>query len=116
MLAATTYSPADPNASASYNALNSKIYNALTFPSGTQNITDIEASLANAQTAIQNSQDQHKQTANVLTNLQQSIQGVDETQIGAEILSLQTSLSASLSATARLSQLNLVTYLSPVSG
>lgn len=116
MLAATTYSPADPNASASYNALNSKIYNALTFPSGTQNITDIEASLANAQTAVQNSQDQHKQTANVLTNLQQSIQGVDETQIGAEILSLQTSLSASLSATARLSSLNLVTYLSPVTG
>jgi hypothetical protein len=46
----------------------------------------------------------------------QSIQGVEQTQVGVEILALQTSLSASLSATARLSQLNLVTYLSPVTG
>jgi flagellin-like hook-associated protein FlgL len=52
----------------------------------------------------------------MLTNMLQSIQGVDQTQVGAELLALQTSLSASLSATARLSQLSLVTYLAPVSG
>jgi flagellar hook-associated protein 3 FlgL len=115
-LAATTYSAGDPNASASYTALNSRIYNALSFPSGVQNITDIEASLTNAQSVIQSTQSQHQQTSNLLTNMLQSIQGVNQTQVGAEILALQTSLSASLSATARLSQLNLVTYLSPVTG
>jgi hypothetical protein len=52
----------------------------------------------------------------MLTTMQQSIEGVDVNQIGAQILSLQTALSASLSATARLSSLNLLTYLSPVTG
>ena len=115
-LAATTYSASDPNASASYNDLNQSIYTALAVPSGVQNITDIEASLANAQTTIASAQSQNPQTENVLTNLLQSIQGVDQNQVGAEILGLQTSLSASLSATARMAQLNLVTYLSPVTG
>ena len=81
-----------------------------------QNITDIEASLANAQSAMKAAQSQHAQTANTLTDMLQSIEGVDTNQIGAQILSLQTSLSASLSVTARLSQINLLSYLAPVSG
>jgi hypothetical protein len=48
--------------------------------------------------------------------MQQSIEGVDVNQVGSQILSLQTSLSASLSTTARMSQLNLLNYLSPVTG
>jgi flagellin-like hook-associated protein FlgL len=115
-LAATTYSASNTNAQASYTALNSRVYAALGAPAGVQNITDIEASLANAQTAMSAAQSQHAQTSTTLTNMLQSIQGVDPNQVGAEILSLQTSLSASLSVTARMAQLNLLTYLSPVSG
>jgi flagellar hook-associated protein 3 FlgL len=115
-LAATTYSSSDPNASASYSALNQRVYAALSVPAGVQNITDIEASLANAQTAMAAAQSQHQTTSNTLTNLLQSIEGVNTTQIGAQILSLQTALSASLATTARLSQINLLTYLAPVVG
>ncbi len=115
-LAATSYSASDPNASASYSALNQRIYSALGVPPGVQNVADIESSLASAQTAMASTQSQHKQMANILTTMQQAIEGVDTTQIGAQILSLQTSLSASLSTTARLSQLNLLNYLSPVTG
>jgi flagellin-like hook-associated protein FlgL len=115
-LAATTYSASDPNASASYTALNSRVYTALGAPAGVQNITDIEASLANAQTSMAAATSQHAQTSNTLTNMLQSIESVDPNQVGAQILSLQTSLSASLSVTARMAQLNLLTYLSPVSG
>ena len=115
-LAATSYSTSDPNASASYAALNQRVYSALGVPAGVQNIVDIESSLASAQTAMASTHSQHQQTANMLTTMQQSIEGVDTTQIGVQILSLQTSLSASLSTTARLSQLNLLNYLSPVSG
>ncbi len=115
-LAATTYSASDPNASASYAALNSRINTALAVPAGVQNITDIEASLANAQTAMAAAKSQHAQTSTMLQNMLQSIEGVDQNQVGAEILSLQTSLSASLSTTARMAQLNLLTYLSPVAG
>ena len=115
-LAATTYSATDPNASASYTALNQRIYSALAVPPGVQGINDIAASLSNAQVIMQATQSQHQQTTNVLTDLLQSIEGVDQNQIGAQILSLQTSLQATLSATARMAQLNLVSYLSPVSG
>lgn len=115
-LAATTYSATDPNAAASYLALNNRIYSGLGPTPGVQNITDIETSLTNSQAAIKTVQDQHQQTSAMLNNMLQAIQGVNPTQVGAEILALQTRLSASLSATARLSQLTLVTYLSPVSG
>ena len=115
-LAATTYSSSDPNASASYSALSQRIYSALAVPAGVQNINDIEASLANAQTAMTSAQSQHQQTSNTLTNMLQSIEGVNTTEIGAQILSLQTSLSASLATTARLASINLLTYLAPVTG
>ena len=92
------------------------MYAALSVPSGVQNINDIEASLANAQNAMSAAKDQHAQTSNTLTDMLQSIQGVDTTAVGAQILSLQTILSASLSTTARLSQINLLAYLAPVSG
>jgi flagellar hook-associated protein 3 FlgL len=81
-----------------------------------QNISDIQASLASAQSIMQSTQNRHKQTSKTLTDMLQSIEGVDQNEVGAQILSLQTSLSASLSTTARLSQLSLVNYLSPVSG
>ena len=112
-LAATDYSLSDPNASGSYAALNQRVYAALAVPPGVQKIEDIEASLANAQTAMASAKSQHQQTSNVLTTLLQSIEGVDTTAIGVQILSLQTNLSASLSTTARLSQLSLLNYLSP---
>ena len=41
-LAATSYSASDPNAAASYSALNQRVYTALGVPAGVQNITDIE--------------------------------------------------------------------------
>jgi len=113
-LAVTTYSASDPNAAAEYSALTQKVYTNLAVPDGVQNITDIEASLASAQTAMQTAQDQHKQTSTTLQNMLQSIEGVDQNEVGAQILSLQTSLSASLSTTARLAQLSLVNYLAPV--
>jgi flagellin-like hook-associated protein FlgL len=115
-LAATSYSTSDPNAAASYSALSNRVFSNLAVPSGTQKIDDIEASLANAQTAMSNAQTQHKQTSATLSDMLQSIEGVDTTTVGAQILSLQTSLSASLATTARLSQLNLLAYLAPVTG
>ena len=115
-LAATKYAANDANAATNYADLNQRINTQLGVPVGRQNITDIEASLANVQATIASTQSQHQQTTNVLTNMLQSIEGVDQNQIGVQIFALQTSLSASLSATARLSQISLLNYLSAVSG
>jgi flagellin-like hook-associated protein FlgL len=111
VLAATTYQPNDPNARASYAALNQRVFGALSVPTGTQSVSDIEASLASAQTAMQSASSQQAQTQNTLTDMLQQIQGINQNEVGSQILALQTSLSASLQVTARLSQINLMNYL-----
>jgi flagellar hook-associated protein 3 FlgL len=116
VLAATNYSSNNPNASASFSALNQRANAGLLVPAGVQSVQDIEASLAGAQTAMQDATSRHQQTQLTLNNMLQNIEGVSNEQIGAQILSLQTSLSASLSTTARLAQMSLLNYLAPVSG
>ncbi len=116
VLAATTYSASDTNAQASYDALSQSVEANLSGQSGTQSISDIESQIANAQTTVQNATTINTQTQNTLQNMLQGIDGVNENQIGEEILTLQNTLSASMSATARLAQLSLVNYLSAVTG
>jgi flagellar hook-associated protein 3 FlgL len=115
-LAATTFSPTNPNAQASYNTLSQDVTANLDPQSGVQQISDIEADLANAQTVMSNAGQLNTQTQSTLTDMMQSIDGVNQDQIGEQIMTLQNSLSASLSVTARLAQLSLVNFLSPVSG
>lgn len=114
--AATTFSPSSPNAQASYDALAQKVTANLNPQSGVQQISDMEADLANAQTVMTNAGKLNTQTQSTLNDMMQNIDGVDQTTIGEQILTLQNSLSASLSVTARLSQISLVNYLSASSG
>ncbi len=116
VLAATSYSASDPNAQTSYQALSQKVAANLDSQPGTQSISDIEADLANAQTTVGNAGKLNTQTQTTLQDMLQNIDGVNQNQIGADILTLQNSLSASMSVTARLAQLSLVNYLSPVTG
>ena len=116
VLAATTYSASDPNAQASYQALSQGVYANLAGQPGTQSISDIEAEIANAQTTVQNATTLNTQTQNTLQDMMQGIDGVNQNQIGEQILTLQNTLSASMSVTARLAQLSLVNYLAPSSG
>ena len=116
VLAATTYSPSNPNAQLSYQALSQKVATNLSNPSGTQSISDIEADLASAQTTITNATSLNTQTQTTLQGMLQNIEGVNQDQIGEQILTLQNSLSASLSVTARLAQMSLVNYLGTSAG
>jgi flagellar hook-associated protein 3 FlgL len=116
VLAASTYSASDPNAAANYQALSQKVAANLDGPSGTQTISDVEADLANAQTTVSDATKLNTQTQTTLQNMVQSIDGVNQTQISEQILTLQNSLSASLSVTARLAGLSLVNFLSPTPG
>jgi flagellar hook-associated protein 3 FlgL len=116
VLAATSYSSSDPNAQASYQALSQSVEQNLSGSSGTQSISDLEANLANAQTTIANATTLNTQTQNTLQGFLQGMEGVNQNQIGEEILTLQNNLSASMSVTARLDQLSLVNYLAPVTG
>jgi flagellin-like hook-associated protein FlgL len=115
-LAATTFSASDPNAQASYQALSKSVMANLDGQPGTQSISDIEANIASAQATVSNATTLNSQTQSTLQNMLQGIEGVNQTQIGEDILTLQNNLSASMSVTARLAQLSLVNYLAPVSG
>jgi flagellar hook-associated protein 3 FlgL len=116
VLAAASYSPSDPNAQTSYQALSQEVAANLDGQPGTQTISDIAGDLVNAQTSMSNATGLNTQTQTTLTDMMQSIDGVNQNQIGEQILTLQNSLSASLSVTARLAQLSLVNYLAPSSG
>jgi flagellar hook-associated protein 3 FlgL len=112
-LAAASYAANDPNAAASYAALNQRLGVALSVPNGVQKIDDVAVSLASAQTATATAKSTHQQTANTLTDMLQQINGVSQDQVGAQILALQTTLQASLATTARMAQLSLLNYLPP---
>ena len=115
-LAATSFSPGNANAAATYAALTQRVAANLGGQPGQQTVSDIEADIANAQVANNNANTANQQTKTTLTNLMQSIDGVSADQIGAQILALQNNLQASLSTTARLSQLSLVNYLGTSTG
>jgi flagellar hook-associated protein 3 FlgL len=116
VLAATTFSSSDPNAQASYDALSQSVMANLSPQSGTQQISDIEAQLANAQTTVQTASTTNTQTQTTLQDMLQNIDGVNDTQLSEQVLTLQNTLSASMSITARLAQLSLVNYLAPSTG
>lgn len=116
VLAATTYSASDPNAQGNYQTLSQDVAANLDGQPGTQTVSDIEADLANAQTTLSNATTLNTQTQTTLQSMMQNIDGVNQNQIGEDILTLQNSLSASMSVTARLAQLSLVNDLGPVSG
>src|SRR5262249_11680596 len=54
VLAATSYSPTNPNAAASYSALTQRVADNLNGQPGTQSLSNIQSDLANAQTTINN--------------------------------------------------------------
>ncbi len=116
VLAATTFSSSDSNAQTSYDALCQSVQTNLSSQSGTQQISDIEAQIANAQTTVTNATTTNTQTQTTLQDMLQNIDGVNQTNVSEQILTIQNDLSASMSVTARLAQLSLVNYLAPSSG
>jgi flagellar hook-associated protein FlgK len=111
VLAATSYAPSDANASASYAALTERVTTNLNGQSGTQSLAQIQGALATAQSTINNAKSVNQQTQNTLTDMLQQIEGVSNDQVGAQLLTLQTNLQASMEVTGLLSKLSLVNFL-----
>ena len=111
VMAAITFSPADPDASARSAALNQRMMPLLDVPSGVQTIENIQSELAGTQNALARAEERHRQTNNVLENLLQEIEGISPEEVGTQILTLQTRLQASLRTTAMLFETSLVNYI-----
>jgi flagellin-like hook-associated protein FlgL len=111
VFAATTFSGTDPDAVGNYDSLKQRIATALNGAPGLQQITDIQAELAGAQTAAAAAKDRHQQTTLMVQNFLQDVEGAPQEEVAAQLLALQTSLQASLQTTAMLLQTNLLKYL-----
>jgi hypothetical protein len=111
VFAAASFDASDPNAGAAYSALGTRVGTALDGAPGQQKISDISAQIAGAQQSFDAAKTRHTQTSNMLTDLLQNIEGVSQDDVGVQILSLQTSLQASLQTTALLSKMSLVNFL-----
>lgn len=111
VFAATSYSPADPNAAASYGALTQRVAASLDGVQGQQKVSDIESEIAGAQTSLKSATARHQQTQAILSGLLSGITTVPQEEVGAQILALQTSLQASLQTTALLYKTSLINYM-----
>ncbi len=111
LFAAVGDNPADPEATARYNALAQRVSGALAVPPGTQKIEDILADIASAQGALGAATDRHKQTRTAVSGMLDTIENASPEEVGTQILALQTRLQASLQTTALLYRTSLVNYL-----
>ena len=111
VFAAVQFSASDPNGQAQYAALRQRIGTTLAGSPNQQSAADIAGQIAGAQIALKSSKDRHDQTSTTLQNLLQGVEGAPTEQVAAQILSLQTSLQATLQTTALLLQTNLLKYL-----
>ena len=111
VFAAVQFSGADPDGQEQYNALQHRIGANLNGAPNQQSVADISGQLAGAQVALSNAKDRHDQTNTTLQNLLQDLSGAPTEQVAAQILSLQTSLQATLQTTAMLLQTTILKYL-----
>jgi flagellar hook-associated protein 3 FlgL len=111
VFAATSYSASNPNDAASYDALKTRVASGLAGQQGQQKITDIESEIAGAQTTLKAAADRHTQTNTTLSDLLGQIEGAPTEEVASQILSLQTSMQASLQTTAMLLQTSILNYL-----
>ncbi len=109
-LAAVTITPTTPNGVGLSGALDQRLAVNLGAP-GTQSIADIETDLASAQTSLQAAKDRHQQASSTLNDFLQQIDGVSNEDVGAQLLTLQTRMQASMQVTSMLFQTSLVNFI-----
>jgi flagellar hook-associated protein 3 FlgL len=116
VLAATTFSSSGSDAQTTYQTLSHQLEANLNPPSGVQTLDDIESDIANAQTTVSDATKLNTQTQTTLNDILNNVDGVNQNQVGEQLLTLQNNLSASMEVSARLAQISLVNYLSGTAG
>lgn len=109
--AAVTTDADNPNANDQLTALNSRIIENLSDHPGQQSIENIQSDFANAQVAVKNAKDRQTQVGATAQSMLDSIQGINDDEVAAKIMALQTSLQASYQTTSSLYQMSLVKFM-----
>ncbi|WP_407151545.1 flagellar protein [Bradyrhizobium sp. ORS 86] len=109
--AAVTTNASNPNASAQVTALAQRVTANLAPQNGQQQIQDVQAEFAGAQSATKAATDRQTQLKGMAQTMLDSIEGVNQDEVATKILALQTSLQASYQTTSMLYQTTLLKYL-----
>ncbi|MCA6124055.1 flagellar protein [Bradyrhizobium sp. WSM 1704] len=109
--AAVTTDASNPNASAQVTALAQRITANLAPQNGQQQIQDVQAEFAGAQTATKAATDRQTQLKGMAETMLDSVEGINPDEVATKILALQTSLQASYQTTSMLYQTTLLKYL-----
>ena len=109
--AAVTTNASNPNASAQVTALAQRVSGNLAPQNGQQQIQDVQAEFAGAQTATKAATDRQTQLKAMAETMLDSVEGVNQDEVATKILALQTSLQASYQTTSMLYQTTLLKYL-----
>jgi hypothetical protein len=92
-------------------ALSQRVAANLTPQAGQQTIQDIQTDFANAQNTMKDATARQTQAQAALQSMVSQTEGINQNEVAAQILQLQTNLQASYQTTAMLSQLSLTKFL-----
>jgi flagellar hook-associated protein 3 FlgL len=109
--AAVSVSPTGTNSSAEISALSQRVAANLTPQTGQQTIQDIQTDFANAQNTMKDATARQTQAKAALQTMVSNTEGINQNEVAAQILQLQTNLQASYQTTAMLAQLSLTKFL-----
>jgi flagellar hook-associated protein 3 FlgL len=109
--AAVTVSPTGTNSPAEISALSQRVAANLTPQAGQQTIQDMQTDFANAQNTMKDATARQTQAQAALQSMVSQTEGINQNEVAAQILQLQTNLQASYQTTAMLSQLSLTKFL-----
>ncbi|QPF82851.1 flagellar protein [Bradyrhizobium genosp. L] len=109
--AAVTIDASNPNASAQVTALAQRVAANLAPQNGQQQIQDVQAEFAGAQTATKAATDRQTQLKGMAETMLDQVEGINQDEVATKILALQTSLQASYQTTSMLYQTTLLKYL-----
>ena len=110
VLAAESYTGADPNEKDAYNELLERVVPAIGFK-GTQSVADIVTELGLVAYQLNETRDWHDRTISLGKGLVEDKENADSYEIGARLGLLQTQLQASFQVTARLNELTLINFI-----
>ncbi len=111
VMSAETFPASDANSEARYEAMTERVRNAIGFPPGVQNPSEIIVELGTAQTSLAQAKERHTSTKDYLSSTLAGIENVTTEEVATQILALQTRLQASYQTTSILSKLSLTNYL-----
>ncbi|MEM8812291.1 MAG: flagellar biosynthesis protein FlgL [Pseudomonadota bacterium] len=111
VFSAASFSETAPLDRDRYAELSSRIRQNLSFPPGTESITNIHVEIVSVSESVESTRGRHVSAQGMLTQTVEEIQGINLEEVSAQILTLQTRLQASYQTTSILSQLTLTNFI-----